>query len=317
MFDIIGKRYWYFLISALLIVPGLIAMVYSTVTYGAPVRLSIDFTGGSLMVLKFQQPATEDAIRDVFISQGFTNPVVQQLGQPEDNTWQVRMGFADVETVDKIKASLADQISPIDEASSSFSTVGPAVGSEVTRAATVAVVIASLLVGAFIIITFRRIPNAFRYGVCAISAMTHDILIALGFVSIMGILFSWEVDALFLTAILTVIGFSVQDKIVVFDRIRENTPKWRGEPFETVVNRSILETLHRSLATQLNAMFVMIAILLFGGASIKQFIAVMLVGMVTATYSSIFNAVPVLVAWENGEVGRFFRRIFGREAATA
>lgn len=316
MFDIIGKRYWYFLISALLIVPGLIAMAYSTVTYGAPVKLSIDFTGGSLMVIKFQQPATEDAIRDVFMSYGFTNPVVQQLGQPEDNTWQVRMGFADVETVDKIKASLADQIGPIDEASSSFSTVGPAVGSEVTRAATVAVVIASLLVGAFIIITFRRVPNAFRYGVSAISAMAHDILVALGFISIVGLLFNWEVDALFLTAILTVIGFSVQDKIVVFDRIRENTPKRRGEPFETIVNRSILETLHRSLATQLNAMFVMIAILLFGGASIKQFIAVMLVGMVTATYSSIFNAVPVLVAWENGEVGRFFRRILGRKAAT-
>ena len=317
MFDIIGKRYWYFLISALLIVPGLIAMAYSTVTYGAPVKLSIDFTGGSLMVIKFQQPATEDAIRDVFMSYGFTNPVVQQLGQPEDNTWQVRMGFADVETVDKIKASLADQIGPIDEASSSFSTVGPAVGSEVTRAATVAVVIASLLVGVFIIITFRRVPNAFRYGVSAISAMAHDILVALGFISIVGLLFNWEVDALFLTAILTVIGFSVQDKIVVFDRIRENTPKRRGEPFETIVNRSILETLHRSLATQLNAMFVMIAILLFGGASIKQFIAVMLVGMVTATYSSIFNAVPVLVAWENGEVGRFFRRIFRRKAATA
>jgi len=317
MFDIIGKRHWYFLISALLIVPGLIAMAYSTITYGTPVRLSIDFTGGSLMVIKFQQPATEDAIRDVFMSYDFTNPVVQQLGQPEDNTWQIRIGFTDVETVDKIKASLADQVGPIDEASSSFSTVGPAVGGEVTRAATVAVVIASLLVGAFIIITFRRVPNAFRYGVCAISAMVHDILVALGFVSIMGLLFNWEVDALFLTAILTVIGFSVQDKIVVFDRIRENTPKRRGEPFETIVNRSILETLHRSLTTQLNAMFVMIAILLFGGASIKQFIAVMLVGMVTATYSSIFNAVPVLVVWENGEVGRFFRRVFGRKAATA
>lgn len=316
MFDIIGKRYWYFLISALLIVPGLIAMVCSTVTYGAPVRLSIDFTGGSLMVVKFRQPATEDAIRDVFRSYGFTNPVVQHLGKPEDNTWQVRMGFTAIETVDQIKASLADQIGPIDEASSTFSTVGPAVGSEVTQAATVAVVIASLLVGAFIIITFRRVPNAFRYGVSAISAMTHDILVALGFISILGLLFNWEVDALFLTAILTVIGFSVQDKIVVFDRIRENTPKRRGEPFETIVNRSILETLHRSLTTQLNAMFVMIAILLFGGASIKQFIAVMLVGMVTATYSSIFNAVPVLVVWENGEVGQFFRRIFRREAAT-
>lgn len=316
MFNLIGKRYWYFLISTLLIVPGLIAMIYSTVTYGTPVRLSIDFTGGSLMVIKFQQPATEDAIRDVFMDHGFTNPVVQQLGRPEDNTWQVRVGFTDVERVDEIKASLADQIGPIDEASSSLSTVGPAVGHEVTRSATVAVVIASLLVGAFIIITFRRVPNAFRYGVSAISAMVHDILVATGFVSIMGILFSWEVDALFLTAILTVIGFSVQDKIVVFDRIRENTPKRRGEPYETIVNRSILEVIHRSLTTQLNAMFVMIAILLFGGASIKQFIAVMLIGMVTATYSSIFNAVPLLVVWEKGEVGRFFRRLRRREAIT-
>jgi preprotein translocase SecF subunit len=317
MFNIIGKRYWYFLISTLLIVPGLIAMVYSTVTYGTPVRLSIDFTGGSLMVVKFQQAATEDAIRNVFRSYGFTNPVVQHLGKPEDNTWQIRMGFTDVETVDEVKASLADQVGPIDEASSSFSTVGPAVGSEVTQAATVAVVIASLLVGTFIIITFRSVPNAFRYGVSAISAMVHDILVALGFISIMGLFFNWEVDALFLTAILTVIGFSVQDKIVVFDRIRENTPKRRGEPYETIVNRSILEVIHRSLTTQLNAMFVMIAILLFGGASIKQFIAVMLIGMVTATYSSIFNAVPVLVVWENGEVGRFFRRVLGRKAATA
>jgi len=131
----------------------------------------------------------------------------------------------------------------------------------------------------------------------------------------MGILFSWEVDALFLTAILTVIGFSVQDKIVVFDRIRENTPKRRGESYETIVNRSILEVIHRSLATQLNAMFVMIAILLFGGANIKQFIAVMLIGMVTATYSSIFSAVPLLVVWEKGEIGQFFRRLRRREAA--
>jgi len=314
MFDIIGKRRWYFLISALLIVPGLIAMIYSTVTFGTPVRLSIDFTGGSLMVIKFQQPATEDAIRDVFMSYGFTNPVVQQLGRPEDNTWQVRVGFTDVETVDKIKASLAEQIGPIDEGSSRLDTVGPAVGHEVTRSAAVAVVIASLLVGAFIIITFRHVPNAFRYGISAISAMVHDILVAMGFVSIMGLLFSWEVDALFLTAILTVIGFSVQDKIVVFDRIRENTPKRRGEPYETIVNRSILEVIHRSLTTQLNAMFVMIAILLFGGASIKQFIAVMLIGMVTATYSSIFNAVPLLVVWEKGEVGQFFRRLRRRQA---
>jgi preprotein translocase SecF subunit len=123
------------------------------------------------------------------------------------------------------------------------------------------------------------------------------------------------VNSLFLTAILTVIGFSVQDTIVVFDRIRENIPKRRGESFEMIVNRSILETIHRSLATQLNAIFVMVAILLFGGATMKQFIATLLVGMLSGTYSSIFTAVPLLVVWEKGEVGQFFRRLRRREAA--
>jgi len=112
----------------------------------------------------------------------------------------------------------------------------------------------------------------------------------------------WEADALFLTAVLTVVGFSVQDTIVVYDRIRENIPKRRGEPFETIVNRSLLETLHRSLVTQLNAIFVMIALLLFGGATMKQFVAVLLVGMLSGTYSSIFNAVPLVVVWETGKL---------------
>ena len=139
-------------------------------------------------------------------------------------------------------------------------------------------------------------------GACAIAAMMHDILVAMGFMSIAGLLLGWEADSLFLTAMLTVIGFSVQDTIVVFDRIRENIPRHKDENYETVVNRSVLETLHRSLATQLNAIFVMVALLFFGGASIRQFIAVLLVGMVSGTYSSIFNAVPLLVAWEKGEI---------------
>jgi preprotein translocase SecF subunit len=128
--------------------------------------------------------------------------------------------------------------------------------------------------------------------------MSHNLVIAFGFYALMGIVAGWEVDSLFLTAVLTVIGFSVQDVIVVFDRIRENIPKHRDEPFETVVNRSILETIHRSLATQLNAMFVMVAIILFGGITIRPFITVLLVGMVSETYSAIFIAVPLLVVWE-------------------
>jgi preprotein translocase SecF subunit len=147
--------------------------------------------------------------------------------------------------------------------------------------------------------------------------MVHDVLVATGLFSLAGLLFEWEVDALFLTALLTVIGFSVQDTIVVYDRIRENVPKRRGEDYETIVNRSLLETVHRSLATQLNAIFVLIAILLFGGATIKQFVAVLLIGMFSGTYSSIFNAVPLLVVWNNGEVGAFLRRVFGGTAKAA
>jgi preprotein translocase SecF subunit len=135
--------------------------------------------------------------------------------------------------------------------------------------------------------------------------MIHDILVTVGLFSLASLFLGWEADALFLTALLTVIGFSVQDTIVVFDRIRENIARRRGEPFEMIANRSLLETLHRSLATQLNAIFVLIALLLFGGATMKQFVAILLVGLLSGTYSSIFNAVPLLVAWQTRKlVGR-------------
>jgi preprotein translocase SecF subunit len=172
------------------------------------------------------------------------------------------------------------------------------------------VVVASVIVLLFIWFSFRRVDHAFRYGACAIAGMVHNLLIAAGFFSLMGLVRGWEVDALFLTAILTVVGFSVQDTIVVFDRVRENTRK-RREPFETLVNRSIMEVIVRSLTTQLNAMFVMTAILLFGGASLEKFIATWLVGMVSGTYSSICIAVPLLVVWDKAAE----RRALGVQAA--
>jgi len=316
MFDIVGKRRWYFLISACVIGLGLASMVYSTVRFGTPVRLSVDFAGGSRFLLKFEGPATEDAIRQVFANHGFGNPIVNRLEDAQGNVlWQVRTKKVKPEEAEALYAELAEKIAPLDRGQSTLDSVSPAIGEEVTRAATLAVVTASVVILGFIVIAFRRVPKAFRYGTCAIASLIHDILVALGFFSIMGLLRGWEVDALFLTAILTVLGFSVQDTIVVFDRIRENIPKRRGEPFETIVNRSILETIHRSLATQLNAMFVMIAILLFGGGTVKQFVATMLVGMLSGTYSSIFTAVPLLVVWEKGEVGQIFRRLRGRAAA--
>jgi preprotein translocase SecF subunit len=301
MFTIVEKRHWYFLLSALIIIPGLVSIIYSTAVFGSPVKLGIDFTGGALLELRFEQPVLPEDVRHTFVDQGFLGSTVQTT--VDDRTILVRSKPMEPETRDQIEDALRDTFGPVQELR--FESVGPAVGAEVTRAAGIAVAVAALFILAFIVFAFRKVPNAFRYGLCAIAAMLHDILVTLGLFSIAGLALNWEADALFLTALLTVIGFSVQDTIVVFDRIRENIPKRRGESFETVVNRSLLETIHRSLATQLNAIFVLIAILFFGGATVRQFVAVLLVGLLSGTYSSIFNAVPLLVVWETGKlVGR-------------
>jgi preprotein translocase SecF subunit len=317
MFNLVQKRRWYFLLSTLVILPGIVAMIYSTIEYGTPVRLGVDFESGSKFVLKLEADASEDAIRAVFEANGFNNPIVTRLGNPADNTWQVRTKFVDADTAESILTQLSEQVAPVDKGASSVDSVSPAISREVTTSAAIAVTIAALVILSFIVWAFRRVPRSFRYGVCAIAAMIHDILVTMGIMSLLGIFFGWEADALFLTAMLTVIGFSVQDTIVVFDRIRENIPRRRGESFETIANRSLLETIHRSLATQLNAIFVMVAILLFGGASIKQFIFILLVGLLSGTYSSIFNAVPLLVAWEEGDFHRWFRFGWARRRATA
>ena len=297
MFNIVQKRRWYFIFSGILIALSIAAMGVSYVRYGQPLRIGIDFTGGSIFVLEFEDAVNEDQIRDVFDEFGLESAIVQPLGAPSEYRWQVRTREVTAEEVGELLTAL-EGVGTLNRDALTFDTVEPAIGTEVARAAGLAILVASLIIVAFMWFSFRKVPNAFRYGVCTIAGMSHNLIIAFGFFALMGIVAGWEVDSLFLTATLTVIGFSVQDVIVVFDRIRENIPKYRREPFEKVVNRSILETIHRSLATQLNAMFVMVAIILFGGATIKPFISVLLVGMVSETYSAIFIAVPLLVVWE-------------------
>jgi preprotein translocase subunit SecF len=297
MFNIVEKRHWYFLLSALIIIPGLVAMIYSIIAFGSPVKLSIDFTGGTLLELSFDQAVQPADVRQVLAENEFPGSTVTTTA---DDTVLIRTKPMEPEAKTGIMNALEQAFGGVEELR--FESVGPAVGAEVTRTASIAVAVAALFILAFIIFAFRKVPNAFRYGVCAIAAIVHDILVTVGLFSLAGLILNWEADALFLTALLTVIGFSVQDTIVVFDRIRENIPKRRGEPYETIVNRSLLETIHRSLATQLNAIFVLIALLLFGGATMKQFVAVLLVGLLSGTYSSIFNAVPLLVVWETGKL---------------
>lgn len=304
MTDIVGKRHWYFLISALVIIPGLVAMGVSFARFGSPLRTSIDFTGGALMELAFEQEVQPGLVRQVFVQRGYGDTVVQTT--LDAKTVLIRSKELKEGEKAEIQAELRDSFGPLTELR--FDQVGPTVGREVTRSATLAIAAAAIVIMGFIIFSWRNVPHALRYGVCATIATLHDVLVTMGIFSILGLLLRWEADALFLTAMLTVTGFSVQDTIVVFDRIRENIPKRRGEPYEQIVNRSLLETVHRSLATQLNAIFILVAILFFGGATIQQFIATLLVGLISGTYSSIFTAAPLLVVWERGEIRGLFRR---------
>ncbi len=241
------------------------------------------------------------------ISEAALTAALQEAGidvsfvQRRPYRWSVRGGFADQQTSDAILDQL-NNIADVDASSLRISTVSETVGREVTQAAFLAVAMACVVVTGFIVFAFREVPNALRYGVCAVVAMLHDVMIVAGAMSLMGLLVGWEIDALFLTAVLTVVGFSVQDTIVMFDRVRENIPKHLGEPYEAIVNRSVWETIHRSMGTQLSTFFVIFAILLFGGETIRQFIAILFVGLLSGAYSSLFTAVPLLVAWEKGEI---------------
>jgi preprotein translocase SecF subunit len=308
MYRIIERRRWYYIFSLAIIIPGILIVLYSLITTGQGFRLSIDFSGGSIYELQFKGPgATESNIRAVFVKYGDDAPIIQQLGTTQDNRWSVRGIFHDAATTQQITNDL-DKLGTIDRDKLRVEQVSPTVGQEVTRAAFLAVVVAALVVTGFIVIAFRQVPDAFRYGVCAIIAMIHDVLIVSAVMSLAGLILKWEVDALFLTAMLMVVGFSVQDTVVLFDRIRENIPKFLGEPYDTIVTRSILETIHRSLTTQISVFFIMIAIMLFGGESIKQFVFILFCGLLTGSYSSIFIAVPLLVSWEHGEFPFFFAR---------
>ena len=312
MLDIVGKRYWYFALSLLVIIPGLVAMGVHWAQTGQPFRLAIDFTGGTLIDLKFKSPVTmqTDDVVKLFGEFGLSANDVHV--QPSGNdALIIRTKQIDNETKVKIEDAMRTRFGDFVEQRAE--TVGPAVGAEVTQGAAVAVVLAAVFITLYITFAFRKLQQPFRYGVCAIIAMLHDVLVVVGAASIFGLIFGWEVDALFLTALLTVIGFSVHDTIVVFDRIRENLGRMRGLKFEDVVNHSIIQTLDRSINTQLTVLFTLAALILFGGITTRQFVLTLYVGILSGSYSSIFNAAPLLVIWENHEIGSFFKRRFGRQ----
>ena len=308
MINFVSKRYWYFAFSLLVILPGIVGLAI----WGLP--LSIDFTGGSRVELQFPSPtqALQPAgFKTMMDDLGFSDSVVQSA---PDNTIIIRSKTLDDQTRNTIVAKFQETYGEV--VVRRFDNVGPTIGAEVTLKAGLAVGLAAIGILLYITYAFWGIPHAFRYGVAAIVAMLHDVLVMVGMASIFGKFLGWEVDSLYLTAVLTVIGFSVHDTIVVFDRVRENQKVHRRASYEAIINHSIVQTLDRSINTQLTVVFTLLALALFGGVTIRHFVIIMLVGLISGTYSSIFNAAQLLVVWENNEIGRWFRR--GKEAeATA
>jgi preprotein translocase subunit SecF len=298
--NLIKYTKYYILLSLLILIPGIISLAVFKL------NLSIDFVGGS--VFEFQLANKPDnktsaitQVKEVFTKESIP---VEQVTFVSDTNVAIRTKVVDVSKNDSLKATFTQFFAGSKEIS--FETVGPSIGKETTKSSFIALAAASVGILLYIAYAFRNVPkpySSFKFGVTAIIAMLHDAFVVLGVFSILGHFFNVEIDALFITAVLTVIGFSVHDTIVVFDRIRENLKKlpnsWR---FSEIVNYSLVETLNRSLATSLTVIITLLALFLLGGESIKYFTLALLIGIVSGTYSSIFNASPILVLWEEWSI---------------
>ncbi|MBI5953705.1 MAG: protein translocase subunit SecF [Chloroflexi bacterium] len=301
MIDILSKRYLYFAVSLVVIVSGLVLLAVG----GLP--LSIDFTGGSLLEVQFEAGKTLETadLVNLYEKAGIDDA---QITSTESGSLQIRSSFLSEEVRDSILTAMKET-SGAEVTVIRFDSVGPSIGKQVASRAALAVGVAALAVVIYITLAFRKVPNAFRYGVCAVIAMVHDVAVVFSVVGIGAMFFGWQIDSLFLTALLTVIGFSVQDKVVVFDRIRENSNLLRKLEYEKLVNHSIVQTLQRSINTQLMTVeFLLLALALFGGITLQEFSVILLVGLFSGTYSSIFIAAPILVLWEKREWTTWFKR---------
>jgi preprotein translocase subunit SecF len=304
-----GKRYLWFAISLIVIIPGLISLLF------AGLKLGIDFTGGTQYQVQFNEDVDVESSRitEALASLGYEDTIVQPIDVTGGNAYQIKMPELPAgESPEKARLdqALTERVGPFTELS--ISSIGSSVSQAITRNSFLAVAVASAGILAYIAFAFRNTRSPMLYGTCAIVAMLHDALVVVGVFSILGVVAGVQIDALFVTALLTVIGFSVHDTIVVFDRIRENLARRTSATFEETVNYSIAQTIVRSLNTSVTVVFTLLALYLFGGATTQEFVLALLIGVISGTYSSIFNASQLLVAWENGEIQRFFGRLIGR-----
>ena len=312
MLDIVGKRFWYFLFSALIILPGLLSMLLPPgwLSWDSGLRAGIDFTSGSVLNVSFDSAVNEDDIQERLNELGHPEALIQKIG---GTSYFIRTavleeavgdGLSEREVIERdLELFLGLQRDRVE-----FDSVSPIVAQETVRTAFYALAAASVFIMLYVWYAFRRVPKAHRYGVSAVLALVHDLLIILGVFSILGRAIDLEVNSMFIVGLLIVAGYSVNDTIVVFDRIRENVTRHPDRELGSMVNLSIMESMGRSLNTSLTTLFVLVAMLLIGGTSIRELLLVLAIGAVAGTYSSVFVASQFLVMWDRGEIGRVFRR---------
>ena len=300
--DFVGKRFWFFIISLLVIAPGIVFLIL------APgLRPGIDFTGGSSMTLRFSDESniSQQEVRDQLTTLGYQEATVQNLGE---NSFFIRTKELNEEDKDNLVTNMTTSLDEgAENVLQGFDLVSPVVAQETVMNALWAILAAAVGIFIYIWWAFRNVPSPFRYGLAAIVALIHDTIIVIGIFAILGELMQMEVNTMFLIALLTVIGYSVNDTIVVFDRIRENVLIYSNRTFPEIVNLSISETIGRSLNTSFTLVITLIALVLFGGATIREFLFVLLIGVVAGTYSSIAIASQVLVSWDQRSIGIPFR----------
>jgi preprotein translocase subunit SecF len=300
MLDIVGRRFWLVLISVAAIIIAVIALA------AIGLKPGIEFSSGSLLSVSFTQKVGHDELRDELARLGYGNAIVQSEIRPTGGgVFYIRTPELSDEEKSQLEASLTAKFGELKEAE--FSSVSPMVAAETARNAAIAIAVAAVGILLYITWAFRRMPSPLHYGTCAVIALIHDALVVLGVFAILGGIMGWQINLMFITGILAVIGYSVNNTVVVFDRIRENLVRGVSPNFEVVVNNSLVETLARSLNTSLTTLLVVVALLLFVGASIQNFAVVLLVGIIAGTYSSMCVAPMLLVIWRRREWGRFLR----------
>jgi preprotein translocase subunit SecF len=308
--NIVSKRLWYFWVAAILAV----VFIVSLATVG--IKTGVEFSSGSILNISFEKQVDQDALRQEMDTLGYKSAIIQSAGN-EGTGYLIRINATNLDEAGKTKVinSITEALGALKV--NEFDNVSPIIATETTRNAIIAVIVAVIAMLLYIAFAFRKMPNPFKYGVCAVVGLAFDLLVAMGVFSILGAIRGWQIDMMFIAGVLAILGYSINNTVIVFDRMRENTSRGISPDIEVVANHSIVETLGRSFNSSLTTLFTLFVLSLFVGASIQNFVIVLIIGVISGTFTSTFISPELLVAWQKKKWGSFSGKTGGLDAVKA